>query len=156
VIEPGPPAAPGTAHALAAIWRRAVARVTDGLIFAVPAFLLLVPYLDTDDGELTLDPPLWLLGTITLASLIYEVVLVAVRGQTLGKIAMGIEVARIDTGRPPSWSHSGIRALVPTVAGAVPVVGVFLWLGTYLLAVVTPRRQGLHDLAAGTIVVASR
>jgi len=42
------------------------------------------------------------------------------------------------------------------VAGAVPVLGLFLWLGVYLTAVVTPRRQGIHDLAAGTVVVSAR
>ena len=63
---------------------------------------------------------------------------------------------RTDSGGPPAWSYSGIRALLPTVAGAVPGAGLFLWLTVYLVAIFTPRRQGLHDFAAGTIVVSLR
>ncbi len=153
----GPPAlAPGTTRAYATIGRRFIARLSDGLLFAVLAFLLLVPYIDTDGEEVSFDPPLWLLGTITLASVVYEIVLIAVRGQTLGKIAMGIQVVRADTGELPSWSYSGIRSLLPAAAGAVPVAGLFIWLAVYLVAMFTPRRQGIHDLAAGTVVVSRR
>jgi uncharacterized RDD family membrane protein YckC len=155
-VSAGPTAAPAAAGAYASIGRRAIARLTDGLLFAVPAFLLLIPYIDTDDDVLSFDPPIGLLIGITVTSVLYEIVLVALRGQTVGKIAMGIRVVRIDSGRPPGWSYSGIRALLPTVAGAVPVLGLFLWLGVYLTAVVTPRRQGIHDLAAGTVVVSAR
>jgi uncharacterized RDD family membrane protein YckC len=153
----GPPAlAPGTTRAYATIGRRFIARLTDGLLFAAPAFVLLVPYIETDGDDVSFDPPVWLLAAITIASLVYEIVLIAWRGQTLGKMAMSIQVVRTDTGEPPAWSYSGIRALLPTVAGAVPVAGLFLWAGIYLVALVTPRRQGVHDYAAGTIVVSRR
>jgi uncharacterized RDD family membrane protein YckC len=36
---------------------------------------------------------------------------------------------------------------------AVPVVGIFLMATMYMTAIFNPRRQGLHDRAAGTIVV---
>jgi uncharacterized RDD family membrane protein YckC len=121
----GPPAlAPGTTRAYATIGRRFVARLTDGLLFAAPAFVLLVPYIDTASDDVSFDPPVWLLAAITLASLVS--------------------------------SYSGIRALLPTVAGAVPVAGLFLWSGIYLVDLFTPRRQGIHDYAAGTIVVSLR
>jgi len=46
-----------------------------------------------------------------------------------------------------------VRALIPTAVQLVPVVGPGLSLVVYLRAVFHPLRQGLHDAAAGTIVV---
>jgi uncharacterized RDD family membrane protein YckC len=150
-MEPGEPPPP-----LASIGRRAVARLTDGLIFAVPIFFLLLPFLDFGDSEASFSVPWGVLVAMQAVVAVYEVTMIAWRGQTVGKIAMGVRVVRVDDGQVPSWTYSGIRALVPAGAGAVPGVGTILSLVVYLWAVVDPRRQGLHDKSAGTIVVAAR
>jgi uncharacterized RDD family membrane protein YckC len=46
-----------------------------------------------------------------------------------------------------------MRALVPLSLGAIPRVGVFLGVLVYSIAMWNPLRQGLHDKAAGTLVV---
>ena len=46
-----------------------------------------------------------------------------------------------------------MRALVPLSLGAIPRVGVFLGVLVYSIALWNPLRQGLHDKAAGTLVV---
>jgi uncharacterized RDD family membrane protein YckC len=46
-----------------------------------------------------------------------------------------------------------MRALVPLSLGAIPRIGVFLSVMCYAMALWNPLRQGLHDKAAGTLVV---
>lgn len=67
-------------------------------------------------------------------------------GQTLGKLALGVQVVNAE-GRPPGLARAGIRTLVripETLLGALPAG---------LIALFTPYRQRLGDLAAGTYVV---
>jgi hypothetical protein len=52
------------------------------------------------------------------------------------------------------WWQASIRALVPGVAWSAPgAVGSFLAVGVYLSASFDERRRGLHDRAAGSLVV---
>jgi uncharacterized RDD family membrane protein YckC len=86
---------------------------------------------------------------IEVISLVYEVSLIATRGQTLGKMAMGIKVVAREDGRNPGWGKAGLRWLLPTVAGFV----LFGSLIVYLWVLWDPKRQGLHDKVAGTLVI---
>ena len=54
------------------------------------------------------------------------------------------------------WFAAFTRALVPLALGVVPQVGPALGLAVYTFAVFSPRRQGLHDRAAGSLVVRAR
>ena len=80
----------------------------------------------------------------------YEVGFVAVKGQTLGKMAMRIRVVRADDGNPPGWGRAALRWFLPAigyVAMFLPGVVIhasFLW---------GPHRQGWHDWVARTLVV---
>lgn len=94
----------------------------------------------------------------------YEVVLHAIGGQTVGKMILRLRVVRLpDLGRPGP-SRAFIRWFVPAgvayVLGSVPAPWGFvtgaLALGVFLYALIEPRRRGLHDLAAGTVVVTER
>lgn len=95
----------------------------------------------------------------TIAYLVYEVAMVASRGQTLGKLALGTAVADgVDGGRPTLW-QAATRAVVPLAGVVVDValgttlVGA-LWVFTvYGALLFDDRRRGLHDKAAGTEVV---
>jgi uncharacterized RDD family membrane protein YckC len=138
---------------LASIGQRAIARILDTVLMAVPSALLLVPYLDTSTEPVSIDVPFWVTIAVVAVFAVYEVVCVALWSQTLGKRLFRVRVVRIDDGQRTGWSKAAIRALVPLAASAVPYVGPFLWIGTYLVAVVDARRQGLHDKAAGTIVI---
>lgn len=87
------------------------------------------------------------------AGLVYEAVMIATRGQTLGKMAVGIKVVRSDTGARPGAGKSLGRWALPYLVLLIPLVG---WLFTLLCCVSLTwgnDRQGWHDRAAGTLVV---
>ena len=90
--------------------------------------------------------------TIFVFSVVYEVSLTALKGQTLGKMAMGIRVARADNGELPGWGKAAGRWALPWLLGLIPLIG---WIGTlltYLSLTWDDRRQGWHDKAAATVV----
>lgn len=95
---------------------------------------------------------LWL-GIGLIPALLYELPLVALRGQTAGKMMAGIRVARFGDGGVPGWWRSTVRWLVLYGPMFVPVVG---WLVTILVVATAkrdPNGRGLHDRIAGTIVL---
>lgn len=92
----------------------------------------------------------------------YDVVLVALRGQTLGKMATRIKVIRADNGELPGWDKSAMRWLVPgipyiaswfiSVNGLSEILGL-LSLLIYVSLTWDKILQGWHDKAAGTLVI---
>lgn len=142
------------ADALASVGKRALAQFLDGLVLGIPLFLMtaIFGYSLTDDSlsdsELT-----WLTVLWVGANLVYNIVAIAVYGCTLGKRIAGIKVVNRVDGGQVSWNYAAVRALIPTAVQLVPVIGPGLSLVVYLRAVFHPLRQGLHDAAAGTIVV---
>lgn len=140
--------------ALGSIGRRAIAQVLDGLLLGVPLFFLTLPFGPSITSEEVSDTQLlWLTVVWVGASLIYSTVAIAVWGTTIGKRIVGLKVVNRVDGGPVSWTYASVRALVPTVVQLVPVVGPGLAIVVYLRAVFHPLRQGLHDAAAGTVVV---
>ena len=88
-----------------------------------------------------------------LVSLLYDPVLIAIRGQTIGKMATRIRVVRADNGELPSWGRSFSRWAVPGALIVIPGVGFVLALICYASLTWDASRRGWHDKAAGTIVV---
>lgn len=88
-----------------------------------------------------------------LVSLLYDPVLVAIRGQTVGKMAMRIRVVCADNGELPGWGRSFGRWAVPGALLFVPGVGVLLALVCFASLTWDPSRRGWHDRLAGTVVV---
>ncbi len=96
-----------------------------------------------------------LLSVITLATVAYRVVTTAKWGAGVGKVLLGLRVV-IDHPEqrqlePPGWARSWRRWVVPQVPGLIPFPATGLL--AYLPALRDDRRRGLHDRAAGTIVV---
>jgi uncharacterized RDD family membrane protein YckC len=94
----------------------------------------------------------WVL-LLTLA--VTQWMLLARRGWTLGKRALGVVVVSERSGFPPGPGAALLRLGVPVLANVVPL------LGPALVAVSpffdrTGRRQGWHDKVAGTVVVDGR
>ena len=92
----------------------------------------------------------------------YDVVLVATRGQTLGKMATRIKVIRADNGELPGWDKSAMRWLVPGIpyvaSWFIGVNGLSEILGLLSLLVYVSLTwdkilQGWHDKVAGTLVI---
>lgn len=135
---------------------RLVARIIDGAILTLVSLIpLLVGLYDVDN--LT-DESLGLSLTLAAVGLVYEISLVATRGQTLGKMAMKIKIIRTGTGLLPGWGMSTVRWLVPGIPGLIalaPSLGfvTLLSLLVYISLLWDKVRQGWHDKAAGTLVV---
>ncbi len=85
--------------------------------------------------------------------LLYEVTMIATRGQTLGKMATKIKVVRADNGLVPGWGKSIGRWILPALLPIIPLVGWLLSLLVYISLLWDRARQGWHDKAAGTLVV---
>lgn len=140
------------AERLASIGQRVGGALVDGLLVSMVVVVpLLLGLVDVDSLETSLPAPI-LLGLFCFGA-IYTVVPTALWGQTPGKIAVGTRVVVEEDGSRPGWRRAVLRWALPGVAGRLPYVG--LWVGLAVMAslVWDPRRRGLHDRLAGTIVV---
>jgi uncharacterized RDD family membrane protein YckC len=104
--------------------------------------------------------PWGVLAAALVVKIVYEVVGVALFGQTVGKWLFGIRVARYTDGGRPTWPQAALRCLV----WAVPAAATFALLRIQLLgaaivyvsAWTTPLRRGWHDDAGGSVVVRTK
>lgn len=137
-----PSAAEGRA-AYAGFWRRFAAYVVDYVVvFAGSAALVLIASVT---GLLPDGAPQW--SAIVLAGyFLYCTLLESSSSQaTLGKRALGLTVTNV-RGERIGFARAAIRF-------AAKLLTLFTLCIGYLLIAVTPRRQALHDLIAGTVVV---
>lgn len=84
--------------------------------------------------------------------LLYEVPLIALRGQTAGKMLNNARVVAIKTGKAPGWGRSFARWAVLGLPLLVPF-GVVLTLVIAASPLFSADRRGWHDRIAGTMVV---
>jgi uncharacterized RDD family membrane protein YckC len=138
---------------LAPIGRRIAGLILDQFIVAFPAVIVILALGFMPSDTVTSRSILTFNICLTSAAFVYETVMIAKLGRTVGKMALGTRVVRLVDGQRPDWSESAMRALVPLAFGAIPKIGVFLGVMVYSLALWSPLRQGLHDKAAGTLVV---
>lgn len=141
---------PPVSPSLARLGTRFGARIIDGILLILFGLVLTLLFGEVRWGE-PFDVPAWVRVTNLLASIVYEVLFIALTGQTIGKRLLGIRVVDATAGALPDLGQAGRRAL-PNVVGLVPVVGSLAPL-LYLRALWHPRRQGYHDAFASTIVV---
>jgi uncharacterized RDD family membrane protein YckC len=143
-------------NSLASIAERGVARGIDILVPSVPVVIVILVLMSrqtvADASKLPPWPRFLLIGLV----LVYETGCVAWRGRTVGKVLLGTRVARVVKGTKPDATQALMRALVPVAALAVPTIGLGLYAGVFLSATFSPIRRGLHDHAAGTVVVRTR
>ena len=138
---------------LATIGRRAVGAIIDQAMVLVPVAIGAAVWGYRPGDEVT-DTTLLVLNAASAGvAVLYETTLVALFGRTVGKVITRTRVVqRIDGGRV-GWVPAAQRALVPAAAGSVPRVGLALGAAVYAVALLGPLRQGVHDRAAGTLVV---
>lgn len=145
-------------YALGAIWQRALARLFDVFLVAIPVAVALLATTEVRDGQLVVeDVPRWVVPVQVGLQVVYETIAVALWGRTLGKLLLGLRVTRFVDGKGPSWGQSAQRIVLPSVAWAIPIDGAaLLAAGVYLTSVFDPLRRGWHDRYAGTIVLRTR
>jgi uncharacterized RDD family membrane protein YckC len=141
-VPPPPPPAPVE---YAGFWRRVAAVLIDGLILSVvtvPAGLSMGDGDPTGPG--TLSPGLVTLSTV-VQWLYYALLESSSKQATVGKMALGIRVTDLDGGRI-SFGRATGRYFGKFLSGLILGIG-------FLMAAFTERKQALHDLLAGTLVV---
>ena len=98
-------------------------------------------------------PPAFALGSLVYVGLIvWNAVLLARHGQTVGKKVVGIRIVRSDGSDATFARLFWLRAVLVWVISALPTVGTLFWLVDCLFIFRNDRRC-LHDLMADTIVV---
>lgn len=149
---------------LVSVSRRVLARAVD-LAFVIPIVApASVLYLVRSNGKSTHLELVTDLAIIAawIGAAAYEIVFIALRGQTPGKKVFDVRVVKAIDGRLPGWERSlGRFALPATFTSLSGIVHAEPWstltvmvaLVVYLFALGDRYRQGLHDRAAGTIVV---
>jgi uncharacterized RDD family membrane protein YckC len=138
---------------LAPLTRRALGAALDQFLVLVPVAIGLIVS-GFRPGEKIETDTLYLLNIIVVVvAFTYELVMVGFLGRTVGKFATGTRVVRADTGGRVLWIAAAQRAIVPALAAAIPALGLVLGAIVYGLVLLGPLRQGLHDRAAGTLVV---
>jgi uncharacterized RDD family membrane protein YckC len=92
-----------------------------------------------------------------MGALLFQAVLIAVRGQNLGKLVVGVRVVRADTGGPAGFMRGVILRFSLPVTLVIVLNGFFLFGFVFLLIdyafMFREDRRCLHDLMAGTKVV---
>ncbi|MFF2653181.1 RDD family protein [Streptomyces sp. NPDC058045] len=92
------------------------------------------------------------IGILAVVGLLYEWLMTALVGGTLGKLAVGIRVVDVETGQKPGVGKAFVRWIIPMVGSLACGIG-------QLLVYLSPfwdksgRQQGWHDKAAGTMVI---
>lgn len=143
---------------MGSIGARFIAKFLDGLIVNIPAGILCLGLMWIfgvfEALENSADPPpsFWVgyCGAILLflpATIVYNALMVAKRGRTLGKQAMGLRVVSPD-GSPVTAKQAWIRAGVEQAFGFASCLGLIDYLWAF-----GQDRTALHDLVAKTRVV---
>lgn len=143
---------------LGSIGRRVLALWVDGMVtgiasyvITIPMSLILVAAIGASGGGEAAGMVLMVLfmvltyGTFLGLPIIYEGLMLQKKGQTLGKMALGLKVVTPDGGdlsRGQAWGRSALRLVLGTCL-----------LIDYLAAFVTRERTCLHDLIVKTRVV---
>ena len=168
---PGPGySAPLPGPVFADMGQRLLARIIDavliGVLYAIISALFLAGAasqvtVDPNTGEIT-DGGRGVIGSFFLAVFIlgvlgiaYEVVLIALRGATLGKQVMGIKVVREQDGGLPGWGPAALRWAIPFAGSFICGIGqILVYLSPFFDN--TKRYQGWHDKVAKTFVIRAR
>ena len=140
----------------AGFWIRFVATVVDSAILFVVMFILFFAIGIGAGVRAALGDPVGLaqvlvgLGAaVTIISLVvpmlYEVIFVGLRGQTPGKVLLGLKIIRMDGGEV-DYVKAFIRWVGKLASGFLLGIG-------YIMAAFTANKRALHDLIAGTRVI---
>jgi uncharacterized RDD family membrane protein YckC len=167
-----PGAAVAGARAYAGFWLRLVAAIIDGLILGIPFgilfFISIASMLPTliQNAQNTQDPQhamafvaailprfFFLLILTGVGSWLYWASMESSTWQaTLGKKALGLYVTDLD-GKRTTFGRTSGRFWAGRGIGFVPSIGGLYYLIDCIMAGVTEKKQALHDIIAGCLVM---
>ena len=135
-------------------WTRATAVLIDMVVMVLINVIIIT--MEISSVPLPTDPPMDLLITEPIAELIapiiflvYYVVLTGLRGQTFGKMALGIMVVN-EQGKPPGILRAAFREILGKFVSYIVLCLGFLWIGW------DKKKQGWHDHIASTYVISGK
>ena len=129
------PIKPGAANSsYAGFWKRLAALLIDSLVVSVASGALTAATLGIGVASIFVLP--WLYEAVMLSS---------VKQATLGKMALGIIVTKVDGGRLTFARATG-RHFAKWISACLLGIG-------FLIAAFTARKQALHDMIAETLVM---
>jgi uncharacterized RDD family membrane protein YckC len=131
--------------------RRVVATIVDGFVIGgiYAAMAAVFGTITTDGGAGHWVATMPAAGSVAYAVVValYFVLLEGYRGQTLGKMAVGIKVVSEATGAPPGLAAATVRTALRMIDGFAS------YLVAFIAVLATAKRQRLGDMAAHTVVV---
>jgi uncharacterized RDD family membrane protein YckC len=130
------PSLDGPSGPRAGFWLRFAAVLLDGLLLSIMAIPL----------QIALEQGLYYAITTPLAIAYYVVLEGGPRGQTIGKMAVGIRVLDLARGGPIGYGRAFIRYIGRYVSLLILLIGYFMMLWDR-------EKQTLHDKFAGSVVV---
>lgn len=139
---------------------RATARIIDLVVVLVPATLLAEAFGVRRDDEGLLVGPMWPRLIFPLLFIAYELVTTGVVRRSVGKFLCRITVVQWATGAPPTPKQGLVRGVVAGIWFLLALIGgvlgylVFVPVVVYLTSIADSLYRGVHDKAAGTIVLA--
>lgn len=131
-------------EALVGVGWRFAATLVDGIVLFIVGYLMAIVTGETTQGGFNLQGAsafVWF-----LIGLGYYIVMEAMLGATVGKMACGLKVVKTDAGSM-DWNASVIRNVLRIVDG------LFVYLVGAILVWTSPQRQRLGDRVAHTVVV---
>lgn len=130
----------------ASIGRRFAASLIDGIIMWIPtgALMFVVGFAAMTQVRIGGAWNFWFLLPIAIG-ITYQAVMLSVRGQTVGKMALSVRVVKPD-GTPISSGQAWAREVTRALLG-------FLYVIDYIPVFFTKERTCIHDLAGRTRVV---
>jgi uncharacterized RDD family membrane protein YckC len=147
------PSYTGYGQPYAGFWKRFVAVIIDGIIINIATtilgFILGIGYYVSGLGSAGSGRSAALyLVSLVIWWLYYALMESSSQQATLGKMALGIVVTDLD-GRRISFGKASIRHWSKILSYLILLIG-------YIMAGFTARKQALHDLIAGTLVINKR
>lgn len=164
---------------LASVSNRILAKIIDTLLFNLPTAIVFFNINPSSNVDKILEistsnnyspenleklnnliassiPPQILLISMLLffGIMFFQMFLLLRRGQTVGKMAMGIRILDIQSNAIPDFWHGiFLRSVLTTLAYSVQVIGIVILVIDFFMMLNDPNRQSLHDKIAKTYVV---
>ena len=133
----------GTTSMYAGFWRRVAAFLLDALILGVVTVPLNIAF-GGNDGYTAASSAAQSISTV-LGWLYYALMESSAKQATLGKMALGIIVTDME-GRRIGFGKATGRYFAKILSALILGIG-------FLMVAFTQRKQGLHDILAGTLVI---